>query len=51
NFANRFVGASRGFIDVVIQPWATRQRLCRALHMLRGKRLENPWKKHDNIPL
>ncbi len=50
-FANPFVAASRGFIDDVIQPAATRQRLCRALHMLRGKRLENPWKKHDNIPL
>ena len=50
-FANPFVAASRGFIDDVIEPRATRRRLCRALHMLRGKRLENPWKKHDNIPL
>jgi propionyl-CoA carboxylase beta chain len=50
-FATPFVAASRGFIDDVIQPRATRRRLCRALHMLRGKRLENPWKKHDNIPL
>ncbi|MGE0260214.1 MAG: acyl-CoA carboxylase subunit beta [Alphaproteobacteria bacterium] len=50
-FANPFVAASRGFIDDVIQPATTRRRLCRALHMLRGKRLENPWKKHDNIPL
>ena len=50
-FANPFVAASRGFIDDVIQPAATRPRLCRALRMLRGKQLENPWKKHDNIPL
>ncbi|MGE3279655.1 MAG: acyl-CoA carboxylase subunit beta [Alphaproteobacteria bacterium] len=50
-FANPFVAASRGFIDDIIQPAATRRRLCRVLHMLRGKRLENPWKKHDNIPL
>ena len=50
-FANPFVAASRGFIDDVITPAATRRRLCRALAMLRGKRLENPWKKHDNIPL
>ena len=50
-FANPFVAASRGFIDDVIQPATTRQRLCRALHMLRGKQLQNPWKKHDNIPL
>ena len=50
-FANPFVAASRGFIDDVIAPATTRQRLCRALHMLRGKQLANPWKKHDNIPL
>src|SRR5436190_3832985 len=35
----------------VIQPATTRRRLCRALAMLRGKQLQNPWKKHDNIPL
>ena len=50
-FANPFVAASRGFIDDVIAPSDTRRRLCRALAMLRGKRLDNPWKKHDNIPL
>ncbi len=50
-FANPFVAASRGFIDDVIQPRATRRRLARALAMLRGKQLQNPWKKHDNIPL
>jgi propionyl-CoA carboxylase beta chain len=50
-FANPFVAAGRGFIDDVILPRNTRRRLCRALAMLRGKRLENPAKKHDNIPL
>ena len=50
-FANPFVAASRGFIDDVILPRDTRRRLCRALAMLRGKQLANPWKKHDNIPL
>jgi propionyl-CoA carboxylase beta chain len=50
-FANPFVAGARGFIDDVIMPNSTRPRLCRALAMLRGKRLENPWKKHDNIPL
>ena len=50
-FANPFVAGSRGFIDDVIMPHSTRRRLCRALAMLRTKRLENPWKKHDNIPL
>jgi propionyl-CoA carboxylase beta chain len=50
-FANPFVAASRGFIDDVIAPATTRPRLARALRMLRGKQLANPWKKHDNIPL
>ncbi|HXA72458.1 MAG TPA: acyl-CoA carboxylase subunit beta [Stellaceae bacterium] len=50
-FANPFVAGARGFIDDVIMPRGTRRRLCRAFAMLRGKRLENPWKKHDNIPL
>ncbi|HKO10017.1 MAG TPA: carboxyl transferase domain-containing protein, partial [Alphaproteobacteria bacterium] len=50
-FANPFVAGHRGFIDDVIMPHSTRRRLCRALAMLREKKLENPWKKHDNIPL
>jgi len=50
-FANPFVAGARGFIDDVITPHGTRRRLCRALAMLAEKRLENPWKKHDNIPL
>ncbi|HYL33696.1 MAG TPA: acyl-CoA carboxylase subunit beta [Stellaceae bacterium] len=50
-FANPFVAGARGFIDDVIMPHSTRRRICRSLAMLRGKRLENPWKKHDNIPL
>jgi propionyl-CoA carboxylase beta chain len=50
-FANPFVAGARGFIDDVIMPSTTRQRVAHALAMLRGKKLENPWKKHDNIPL
>ena len=50
-FANPFVAAERGYIDEVILPRDTRTRVCRALNMLRNKTLENPWKKHDNIPL
>jgi propionyl-CoA carboxylase beta chain len=43
--------AERGYIDEVILPRCTRKRIARALQMLRNKRVENPWKKHDNIPL
>ena len=50
-FANPFVAAERGYIDEVITPSTTRKRLCRALNMLRNKTVDNPWKKHDNIPL
>ena len=50
-FANPFVAASRGYIDDVIMPHETRRRMIRALKSLKGKALQNPWKKHDNIPL
>ena len=50
-FANPFVAAERGFIDDVIQPHETRKRICRSLAMLKDKKLENPWRKHGNIPL
>jgi propionyl-CoA carboxylase beta chain len=50
-FANPFVAASKGFIDEVIHPRNTRRRIALGLRKLRNKQLENPWKKHDNIPL
>jgi len=50
-FANPFIVGHRGFIDDVIMPHATRKRICRSLAMLRKKELENPWRKHGNIPL
>ena len=50
-FANPFIAGRRGYIDDVITPRNTRQRICRSLAMLRDKKLENPWRKHDNIPL
>jgi propionyl-CoA carboxylase beta chain len=50
-FASPFVAASRGYIDDVIRPQNTRWRLCKSLAMLRNKKAENPWRKHDNLPL
>ena len=50
-FANPFIAGHRGFIDDVILPHETRKRLCRSLAMLRDKKLDNPWRKHGNIPL
>jgi propionyl-CoA carboxylase beta chain len=50
-FANPFVAGARGFIDDVIMPHETRKRVCRSLAMLKDKELQNPWRKHGNIPL
>ena len=50
-FANPFIASHRGYVDDVIMPRDTRARICRVLAMLRTKRLENPWRKHGNIPL
>lgn len=50
-FQNPFVAAERGFVDDVIMPQSTRKRVCRALAALKSKKVENPPKKHDNIPL
>jgi len=50
-FANPFIAGHRGFIDDVILPHNTRMRVAKALDVLRNKKLDNPWKKHGNIPL
>jgi propionyl-CoA carboxylase beta chain len=50
-FANPYIAAQRGFIDEVIEPQYTRQKLIGALRMLENKRDSNPAKKHGNIPL
>ncbi|MBX3268823.1 MAG: acyl-CoA carboxylase subunit beta [Sandaracinaceae bacterium] len=50
-FANPYKAAGLGFVDEVIYPRLTRPRLIDALGLLANKRLENPPKKHDNLPL
>jgi propionyl-CoA carboxylase beta chain len=50
-FANPFVAGRRGYIDDVIMPHETRKRVARSLAMLKDKDIENPWRKHGNIPL
>lgn len=49
--ANPYIAAARGYIDDVIEPACTRQRIISALDMLSGKREHKPSKKHGNIPL
>ncbi|MBS0235939.1 MAG: acyl-CoA carboxylase subunit beta [Proteobacteria bacterium] len=50
-FSNPVIAASRGFIDDIIRPANSRWRICRGLALLESKRIERPWRKHDNLPL
>lgn len=50
-FANPYRAAERGFIDEVIEPSETRSKLIQAFKMLENKVVNNPRKKHGNIPL
>lgn len=50
-FANPYRAAERGFIDEVIEPSQTRLKLIKAFKMLENKVVNNPRKKHGNIPL
>ena len=50
-FCNPYNAASYGYIDDIIEPRNTRFRVIRALEQLADKKQENPWKKHDNLPL
>ncbi|HAC22951.1 MAG TPA: methylmalonyl-CoA carboxyltransferase [Porphyromonadaceae bacterium] len=50
-FANPYNAAQYGYIDDIIEPRNTRFRIIRALQQLQTKKLTNPAKKHDNLPL
>jgi acetyl-CoA carboxylase carboxyltransferase component len=50
-FANPYNAARYGYIDDIIEPRNTRFRIIRALQQLQTKKLVNPPKKHDNLPL
>ena len=50
-FANPYRAAHRGYIDEVIYPDQTREKLIRAFQMLENKVAKLPRKKHGNIPL
>ena len=50
-FANPYRAAERGFVDEVIAPSETRSKLIKAFAMLENKVVNNPRKKHGNIPL
>jgi propionyl-CoA carboxylase beta chain len=50
-FANPYEAAARGYVDEVIAPRETRERLIRALETFKTKRDTNPPRKHGNPPL
>ena len=50
-FANPYIAAERGYIDEVIIPRTTREKLISAFSILENKVDSNPRKKHGNIPL
>ena len=50
-FLNPYVAAARGYVNEVIRPDETRQRILSSLKALATKQAENPKKKHGNIPL
>jgi len=50
-FANPYNAARFGYIDDVIEPRNTRFRIIRSLQQLATKKVTNPPKKHDNLPL
>ncbi len=50
-FSNPYVAAGKGYVDDVIDPTTTRQRIASALELLKSKRESRPSKKHGNIPL
>lgn len=50
-FNNPYVAAERGYIDEVIKPDETRDRLIAALESLQSKQDRTPPKKHGNLPL
>jgi len=50
-FAHPYNAASRGYVDEVITPSDTREKLIRAFDMLKNKVRNTPRKKHGNIPL
>jgi len=50
-FANPLVAAEKGYVDDIIEPATTRRKIIEDLRQLETKQLENPKKKHGNIPL
>lgn len=50
-FMNPYIAAAHGYVDEIIEPQASRERIIKAFEMLKTKKVEQPRKKHGNMPL
>lgn len=50
-FMNPYIAAARGYVDEIITPELTREKVIEAFNMLKTKKRETLDKKHGNIPL
>lgn len=50
-FLNPYVAAARGYVNEVIHPEESRDKILKALRALKTKKVDAPRKKHGNIPL
>ena len=50
-FSNPYIAVSKGYIDEVIEPRETRERLITGLRCIYRKREGKPMRKHGNIPV
>ncbi len=50
-FSSPLAAASRGYIDDIIKPYATRAKICKSFAILESKKIRCEWKKHDNLPM
>ncbi|MBQ6893602.1 MAG: acyl-CoA carboxylase subunit beta [Clostridia bacterium] len=50
-YLNPYIAAANGYIDEIIEPEKTRERLSQTFFALRSKKKQMLWKKHGNIPL
>ena len=51
NNENLLLALEKGYIDDIIEPATTRQRIISALELFINKRENRPVKKHGNIPV
>jgi propionyl-CoA carboxylase beta chain len=50
-FSSPIAAAARGYLDDIIPPYDTRRWICDALAILASKKVQKPWRKHDNLPI